>query len=86
MRRRQLIGTGSLVLLIGAHQIARGASVVAVRIWPARDYTRVTIESDGALTARQFFVSRVSTKCLRISYPNKPLVDAPLLSWLTEER
>ncbi|MFC7459499.1 N-acetylmuramoyl-L-alanine amidase [Hydrogenophaga defluvii] len=57
MRRRQLIGTGSLVLLIGAHQIARGASVVAVRIWPARDYTRVTIESDGALTARQFFVS-----------------------------
>ncbi len=57
MRRRQLIGTGSLVLLIGAHQIAHGASVVAVRIWPARDYTRVTIESDGALTARQFFVA-----------------------------
>ena len=57
MRRRQLIGAGSLALLIGPHQIARGASVVAVRIWPARDYTRVTIESDGALTARQFFVS-----------------------------
>jgi N-acetylmuramoyl-L-alanine amidase len=57
MKRRELIGAGSLVLLIGAHQIAHGASVVAVRIWPARDYTRVTIESDGALTARQFFVS-----------------------------
>ncbi|MDP3521474.1 MAG: N-acetylmuramoyl-L-alanine amidase [Hydrogenophaga sp.] len=57
MKRRDLIGKGALVLLIGAHQIARGASVVAVRIWPARDYTRVTIESDGALTARQFFVT-----------------------------
>ena len=57
MKRRDLIGSGSLVLLIGVHQIAHGASVVAVRIWPARDYTRVTIESDGALTARQFFVT-----------------------------
>jgi N-acetylmuramoyl-L-alanine amidase len=57
MKRRDLIGSGALVLLIGAHQIAHGASVVAVRIWPARDYTRVTIESDGALTARQFFVT-----------------------------
>ena len=57
MRRRQLIGSGSLALLIGAHQLAHGASVVAVRIWPARDYTRITIESDGALTARQFFVT-----------------------------
>ena len=57
MRRRELIGSGTLALLIGAHQLAHGASVVAVRIWPARDYTRVTIESDGALTARQFFVT-----------------------------
>jgi len=56
MRRRDLIGKGSLVLLIGAHQLTHGASVVAVRIWPAPDYTRVTIESDGALKARQFFV------------------------------
>lgn len=34
-------------------QIARGAQIVAVRMWPARDYTRVTIESDTALTFRQ---------------------------------
>lgn len=47
--RRRLLQAGSLVLLLGAHHIARGASVVAVRIWPAQDYTRVTIESDGAL-------------------------------------
>ncbi len=50
--RRKLLRTGSLVLLLGAQQIARGASVVAVRIWPAEDYTRVTIESDAVLQAR----------------------------------
>ncbi|MBA4262719.1 MAG: N-acetylmuramoyl-L-alanine amidase, partial [Comamonadaceae bacterium] len=50
--RRRLLQAGSLVLLLGTHHIARGASVVAVRIWPAQDYTRVTIESDGALRAR----------------------------------
>jgi N-acetylmuramoyl-L-alanine amidase len=57
MKRRDLLSGGTLVLLIGAHQLAHGASVVAVRIWPSRDYTRVTIESDAALKARQFFVS-----------------------------
>ena len=55
--RRRLLQAGSLVLLLGAHHLARGASVVAVRIWPAQDYTRVTIESDGALQAKQFFVT-----------------------------
>jgi N-acetylmuramoyl-L-alanine amidase len=43
---------GSLALLLGAPQLAFGAAIVAVRIWPARDYTRVTIESDQALVAR----------------------------------
>ncbi|MDF1486483.1 N-acetylmuramoyl-L-alanine amidase [Ramlibacter sp. H39-3-26] len=55
--RRHLLQTGSLVLLLGAQQIARGASILAVRVWPAPEYSRVTIESDGQLTARQFFVS-----------------------------
>ncbi len=57
LSRRVLLRTGTLVLLLGAQHIARGASVVAVRIWPAEDYTRVTIESDAALQARQFFVN-----------------------------
>jgi N-acetylmuramoyl-L-alanine amidase len=48
--------SGSLVLLLGAAQLARGASIVAVRMWPAPDYSRVTIESDGRLTTRQTFV------------------------------
>ena len=53
-RREALRSMGSLVLLLGAAEIARGASIVAVRVWPADDYTRVTIESDTALTERHF--------------------------------
>ncbi len=57
LSRRALLRSGSLVLLLGVQQIARGANVVAVRLWPAEDYTRVTIESDGVLQAKQFFVT-----------------------------
>ena len=53
-RRRALQRLGSLVLLLGASQLARGASIVAVRTWPAQAYTRVTIESDQPLAARHF--------------------------------
>ncbi|MDO8278717.1 MAG: N-acetylmuramoyl-L-alanine amidase [Burkholderiaceae bacterium] len=42
--------------MLGARQIARGAGIVAVRIWPAPDYSRVTIESDTALRARSTFI------------------------------
>ncbi|KRB97963.1 N-acetylmuramoyl-L-alanine amidase [Hydrogenophaga sp. Root209] len=55
--RRSLLRAGTLVLLLGVQHIARGASVLAVRIWPAEDYTRVTIESDGELRAQKFFVT-----------------------------
>ena len=56
IHRRQLLQAGSLVLLLGTQDLARGASIVAVRVWPAPDYTRVTIESDTTLTARQQMV------------------------------
>ena len=56
MKRRDLLQSGALVLLLGAHHLARGASIMAVRVWPAPDYSRVTIESDTALKAKQFFV------------------------------
>jgi len=51
-RREALRGLGSVALLLGVHTLARGAGLVAVRLWPADDYTRVTLESDTALTAR----------------------------------
>ncbi len=55
--RRALLQAGSLVLLLGTQQIARGATIVAVRVWPADDYSRVTIESDQPLRAQKFFVA-----------------------------
>lgn len=56
MKRRALLQGGSLVLLLGAQQLAHGATILAVRVWPAPDYSRVTIESDAPLKARPFFI------------------------------
>ncbi|GAB1387594.1 N-acetylmuramoyl-L-alanine amidase [Melaminivora sp.] len=55
--RRNLLRAASLVLLLGRQQIARGAGIVAVRVWPAQDYSRVTIESDRKLSTKQIFVA-----------------------------
>jgi N-acetylmuramoyl-L-alanine amidase len=55
--RRQLLQGGSLVLLLGAQHIARGAEIVAVRVWPSKDYTRLTIESDREIKARQLLIA-----------------------------
>ncbi|MDD2843617.1 MAG: N-acetylmuramoyl-L-alanine amidase [Rhodoferax sp.] len=56
MKRRHLLQSGTLVLLLGAQHLARGATIVAVRVWPAPDYSRVTIESDAALSFKQTFI------------------------------
>ena len=57
MRRRGLlIRAGSVVLTLTLPQIVRGAAIVSVRVWPAPEYSRVTIESDEALTAQQSLV------------------------------
>lgn len=56
MKRRQLLQSGAIVLLLGAQHLARGATILAVRVWPAPDYSRVTIESDTLLTFSQTFV------------------------------
>ena len=55
--RRRALQLGSVVLLLGAQHIARGATIVAVRVWPSKDYTRLTIESDSEIKARQFFIA-----------------------------
>lgn len=56
-RRRALQRMGMLVLGLGAAEIAHGAAILAVRVWPAADYTRVTIESDKALVAHHRLVA-----------------------------
>lgn len=47
MTRRRLLGSAaaSLLLLVSRSAPAAPASVLAVRVWPARDYTRITLES-----------------------------------------
>ena len=57
INRRSLLQGGSLALLLGSADIAWGASIVAVRVWPAAAYTRVTIESDTALKTVPIFVA-----------------------------
>ena len=51
-KRRELlkrIAQTSALIFLGPSQIAWGAKLMAVRIWPAEDYTRVTLESDQVL-------------------------------------
>jgi len=58
-RRRQMLRAGASTLLVGlaapfiAPASAFASSVLGVRVWPARDYTRVTIESDQPLQNTQ---------------------------------
>ncbi|MBV8249481.1 MAG: N-acetylmuramoyl-L-alanine amidase [Comamonas sp.] len=56
LSRRSLLQAGGVVLLLGRQHIAQGASIVAVRVWPAPEYSRVTIESDIPLSAKPVFV------------------------------
>jgi N-acetylmuramoyl-L-alanine amidase len=55
--RRRLLRSSGLALLLSGADIAWGATIVGVRVWPAQDYTRVTIESDTPLVAKPFFVA-----------------------------
>lgn len=57
-RRRLVKGIGALLLLsVSPVGLAATASIVAVRVWPASTYTRVTIESSTPLKYRQFALS-----------------------------
>ena len=56
-QRRRFLQTTSALLLLGGADIASGATILTVRVWPASDYTRVTIESDAALTTTPLFIA-----------------------------
>lgn len=66
MRRRELIAgaAGTLLFSFLPADFARGAQMVAVRMWPAQEYTRVTLEHDGPLQFKYFFVR--SSRPLRL--------------------
>jgi N-acetylmuramoyl-L-alanine amidase len=57
LTRRGALRAGTVLLMLCGSQIARGAGILAVRVWPAAEYTRVTIESDRPLVTKQIFVS-----------------------------
>jgi N-acetylmuramoyl-L-alanine amidase len=72
MNRRQLIkaglataAQGTLIFNLGPGQLAWGAQLLAVRVWPAKDYTRVTLESDTPLSAKHFTMAN----------PNRLVID-----------
>ena len=56
MKRRDFIHSGAVVLCLGP-ALVHGASIVNVRVWPAPDYSRVTIESDSPLQTSQSTVN-----------------------------
>src|SRR5471032_1102902 len=55
-RRTVLKLGGTLLLSVIAPLPAAAAQILAVRVWPADDYTRVTLENDAALKATHFIV------------------------------
>jgi len=50
-RRRFLVQSSILVLLLSTPMLARGATLMSIRVWPAPEYTRLTLESDSPLSA-----------------------------------
>lgn len=52
--RRRLLGAATILLLPVIPRVAMAAKLLAVRTWPADDYTRVTLELDSELRAEHF--------------------------------
>jgi N-acetylmuramoyl-L-alanine amidase len=64
--RRRLIGTAGLLLVLPViPSLTQAATIVAVRTWPADEYTRVTLEMDSELKAEHFTLEN----------PNRLVVD-----------
>lgn len=55
LTRRQILGGAATLLTLSVNSVAFGASVVAVRLWPSPQYTRLTIESDSRLLAKHTY-------------------------------
>jgi len=54
--RRRLLGASAALLLPVIPRLAHAATILAVRTWPADEYTRVTLELDQDLKARHFML------------------------------
>ena len=57
-RRRTLLQAGGTLLIsVLAPLPARAAQILAVRVWPAEEYTRVTLENDSNLKVSHFTIT-----------------------------
>ncbi|EFG31338.2 N-acetylmuramoyl-L-alanine amidase [Simonsiella muelleri] len=68
LSRRQLLGASAGAMLLGAPKLALAASrnqFLAVRIWPAQAYTRITLESTEKINYKYFVLNN----------PNRIIVD-----------
>ena len=55
--RRTFLQVGATLLVsLLTHGVARSAQFIAVRVWPASDYTRITLENDSKLKATHFLI------------------------------
>uniref|UniRef100_UPI0025B7CDB8 AMIN domain-containing protein n=1 Tax=Aquabacterium sp. TaxID=1872578 RepID=UPI0025B7CDB8 len=88
--RRQLLKQalgGTLILALGPQELAWGAQLMAVRVWPANDYTRVTLESDTPLNATFFAVDHPNRLVIDIEgleLTNDGLEDGPRVGLLVQ--
>lgn len=56
-RRRTFLQAGATLLLsVLVPKAANAMQILAVRVWPAADYTRITLENDAELKATHFLV------------------------------
>jgi N-acetylmuramoyl-L-alanine amidase len=58
--KRRSVGLMLAVSVLCPAGLVRGATLVAVRVWPAAEYTRVTLESDTALSVQHFMTENPS--------------------------
>ena len=68
LSRRQLLGASAGAMLLGTPKLALAASrnqFLAVRIWPAQAYTRITLESTEKINYKYFVLNN----------PNRIIVD-----------
>jgi len=56
LRRTVLKAGATLLLSVFGPLPARAAQILAVRVWPAQDYSRVTLENDSILKVTHFIV------------------------------
>ena len=81
LQRRDLLRLSAVLMAVGLPRLAHAVNVVAVRMWPAEDYTRITIESEGVLQ----YTQKMYQDPLRLSIDISGLTLTPALRSLVDK-